>query len=84
MPTPEPLTPSDQELLGQVCGFAVRRAENGVYFNLMHSKSLGQPVALIVAVGDQALAVQQLIMKARVDESPIEVVSDLSKAGLQW
>lgn len=72
MPQPVPLTQSEQDLIGQVCNFAAQRAENGVYLNMLHSRSLGQPVMFIVALGDQALALQALVMKgAQPPESPL-------------
>lgn len=72
MPQPLPLTPAEQDLLGAVARFAEQRAVNGVYFNMMVSKSLGTPVLLMVGLGDQALALQRIVMHAAVpDETSI-------------
>lgn len=80
MPEQIPLDVADQALMGQIARFAERRAENGVYMAQMVSKSTGGPVLLIVALGDQALALDQIIMRAQAPPSAqIEVVSDLNK-----
>jgi hypothetical protein len=77
----QPLDATDKELLGQIIGFAIRRAHNGVYLNMLRSESRGNlPVLFLVAVGEQALAVQQILLANEAPrESPIEIVSDLSK-----
>ena len=72
---PVPLTQSEQDLLGQVARFAETRAQNGVYINKMVSKSLGVPVFLLVAIGEQALAVDQIVMGAAERDSVIETAS---------
>lgn len=73
--------------MGQVCGFAERRAVNGVWMNYMVSRSRNnQRFIVIVAMGDQADAVQKLILDAQVpNDSAIEVVpeSELQKLP-QW
>lgn len=81
----EPLTASDEDLMGQVCGFAERRAENGVWMNYMISRSRNnQRFIVIVAMGDQADAVQKILLDAQAPrENAIEVVSDLNQIP-QW
>jgi hypothetical protein len=81
MPDPIRLSSSEQELLGQVAGFAARRAENGVYLNLMHSRSLAAPVLLLVAIGDQALALQKIVMGSAIPESQL---IEPEKSNGQW
>ena len=73
MPTQAPKpTADEQEFLGQIARYAERKAKNGVLLEMMYSKSVGAPVLLVVALGDQALALQQIIMKAAVpDESAL-------------
>lgn len=75
---PKQLSASDQDLLGQMCGFAEREAENGVYMNYMVSRSRNnQRFIVIVAMGDQADAVQKIVLDAQVPrEGAIEVVSE--------
>ena len=80
------LTPTDQDLLGQLCGFAERYGENGVYLNFIRSVTRNQRYLVLVAVGDQADAVQKILLDAQApNESVIEVISDLSQIeGSQW
>ncbi len=67
MPEQIELTPAEQDLIGQVARFAEKRAINGVYMNQGISKSLGgTPILFLVALGEQALAVQQIILNAAV------------------
>lgn len=65
-------TVADKEFMGQICAFAARKAQNGVYMAQMRSKSLSAPVLLIVALGEQALALEQIIMSARQSDDIIE------------
>lgn len=59
---------AETDLLTQVCHFAANKAINGVYMAQLHSKSLGAPVLLIFALGEQALALQQVVMQAAVPD----------------
>ena len=77
------LTSAESDFLAQLCGFAERRAQNGVYVSTMIAPH-GAPVIALIAFGSQALAVQNLIMSAQVPESPlIEVVSSLDDASIK-
>jgi hypothetical protein len=69
----EPLTQSEQDLLGQMARFTERRAVNGVYLNQGYSKSLGVPVLFLCALGEQALALQQIIMGNAVKDDLIQL-----------
>lgn len=60
--------------MGQLAQFAARRLaadpnSNGVYLNKMYSKSLSAPILLIVAIGEQALALEQILMRSSVNEA---------------
>ncbi len=84
-----PLTPTDKELLGQLCGFAERYGENGVYMNFIRSVTRNdQRYVVLVAIGDQADVVQKILLDAQQPESGIEIVSDLNKidfsGGIKW
>lgn len=59
-----PLTPSEQDLMRDIAQFASRKTETGVYINQMYSASLGTPVLLIVALGEQAMALRDIVMGA--------------------
>lgn len=76
-------TPTDKDFLSQIAHFAARKAQNGVYIAQMYSASLGAPAFVVVAIGEQALALQQIVMSAAVpDESAlIERVSKLHGNG---
>lgn len=76
---PDPLTKTEQEFLGQLCGFCERRAQNGVYMNFMRSVSRGDlPFLVVFAMGEQAEAIQKIILDAQMPrESAIQVVSSL-------
>lgn len=81
------LSDSDKDLMNQVCGFAERRATNGVWLNFMRSESRGNlPFIVVVAMGEQAEALQQIILGAQApQDSPIQVVSSLdSIEAAQW
>lgn len=72
------LTPTDRELLGQLCGFAERYGENGVYMNFIRSVTRNdQRYVVLVAIGEQADVVQKILLDAQVPrESAIEVVPE--------
>lgn len=80
------LTASEQELIGQVVRFAERRAENGVYINMLYSRSVGQQVVFVVAIGEQASVLQSLLMTAQdrqASGNAIEVVSNLDSVSVK-
>ena len=85
-PVPERYTQAEQEFLGQVVGFASRHAQNKVFMTTIYSRSLGAPVLMIIALGEQAEALQHLVLENRtpVPEGEIEVVSDLNQDITQW
>lgn len=60
------LSASDQQLMGDFCVLAARLAVNGVYMAQMYSRRLGAPVLAIVAIGEQAEALQSIVMQAAV------------------
>lgn len=73
------LEPGEYDLMGQLAQFAARRLaqdpnSNGVYLNKMYSKSLGAPLLLIVALGEQALAVEQVLMRGAVSENALDSI----------
>lgn len=76
MPESVPLTSGEQDFLKQLCGFAERKATNGVYLGYFVSQSRNnQRYCVCIAIGDQADAVQQIILGAQMPrESAIEVV----------
>lgn len=77
------LTQGEQDFLGQLCGFAKARAQNGVYMTFNIERATGMPVLAVVAFGEQAMALQQIVLGAQVPQSPlIEVVSSLEDARL--
>lgn len=78
------LTASEQDLIGQIARFAERRAQNGCYLNMGYSKSLNMPILLFVALGEQALAAQAVLLKAQEPQTQIEVVSSLDDVGKEW
>ncbi len=82
-----PLSTTDQELLGQLCGLAERRAQNGVYLNYIVSRSRNnQRYLVLLAIGDQADAVQKIMLDAQApQDGAIEVVSNLDRiTKAQW
>ena len=77
-------TQSEREFLDQVCSFASRKAQNGCYLVTMHPKSLNAPVLFFFAIGDQALAVQKLLLDNQAkQDSLIEVVPSLDNMDLK-
>ncbi len=86
MSTPNPYTQAEQEFLGQVAGFAARHARNSMFMTTIYSQSLGAPVLMIIALGEQASALQHLVLENRapVPDKGIEIVSDLSKVDAKW
>lgn len=85
MPDNIPLTPGDKDFLAQLCGFAEEKAQNGVYMGYFVSQSRNnQRYVVVVAIGDQADAVQKILLDAQAPQSGIEVVSDLSSVNRQW
>lgn len=86
MNTPLP-SASEQDFLMQVANFAARKAANGCYLATITPKSLNVPVLLFFAIGDQALAVQKLLLDNQAPKSElIEVVSSLDDVtgGKEW
>lgn len=78
MSTPAPLTQSEQDLIGQVARFTEQRGQNGVYMVNGMSKSLGLPICFICAIGEQALALNDIIMAAQARQSPIDIVTNIN------
>jgi len=89
MPEDVQLDAGDKDLMMRLCNFAARKAVNGVYMGQFYSASLGTPVLLIVGLGDQAMALQQVVMSAAVpDEAALlerpaasEFMKDQSNGG---
>jgi hypothetical protein len=79
MSTPSPYTKAEQEFLGQVAGFASRHAQNKLFMTTIYSQSLGTPVLMIIALGEQAEALQHLVLENRapVSKPEIEIVKNL-------
>ena len=71
------LTQADRDLLGQMARFTERRGQHGVFMLNGISESLGVPVTFICALGEQATGLNDLIMRAQVEQSPIEIVRNL-------
>jgi hypothetical protein len=82
---PTELTESEKQLLGDVVKFAQRRCQGSVYFNRLLERTTGTPVILLIAFGEQAEALDQLINSARVREAveifKTEDLSQLNGAG---
>lgn len=75
-----PLTLGEKDLLARICRFAEATAINGVRMEFLISPD-GAPVLCIVAIGEQALALQKIVLDAAIPQSPlIEVVSSLDDA----
>lgn len=69
-----PLTQGEKDLLSQICRFAEATAINGVRMDFLLSPS-GAPVLCVVAIGEQALIMQKILLDSQVPETPlIEVV----------
>lgn len=62
MPQAPEHSQSDKDFLTQLVGFAERKAVNGVLLESLYSASRACPVLVIVALGEQALALQQVVM----------------------
>lgn len=77
MPESVPLTSGEQDFLRELCGFAEQKATNGVYLGYFVSRSRNnQRYCVCIAIGDQADAVQKLLLDAQQPrESAIEVIS---------
>lgn len=77
MPESVPLTQGDKDFIKQLCNFAEAKATNGVYLGYFTSESFaGQRYCVCIAIGEQADALQQIILGAQMpQESAIEVVS---------
>lgn len=68
-------SPEDKRIQGLICEYALRKAQHGVYKTQLYSISAGAPVLLVVAIGENALALDRAIMAAAVPEpGAIEVV----------
>ncbi len=78
---PEQYSKAEQEFLGQVVGFASRHAQNSMFMTTIYSQSLGAPVLMIIALGEQANALQHLVLENRapLPESGLEIVKDTDK-----
>lgn len=59
------LTESEHDLMGRLCQFCVAHMKPGetVYQGTMFSASLSAPVYLVVAIGDDALAMQAILQR---------------------
>ena len=87
MSAPNPYTQAEREFLGQVAGFASRHAQNKLFKTTIYSRSLSAPVLMIIALGEQAEALQHLVLENRapVPEGGVEVVKDLGQIdATQW
>ena len=72
MPDRVILDDGENELMRNLANFAARKAVNGVYMGTFHSKSVGAKVLVVVALGEQADALNRVIMSAAVpDEQTI-------------
>lgn len=69
----EPLSKSDQELLGQMARFTEKRAVNSVYMLQGISQSLNCPVLFLCALGEQALKLQTIISGAAERDNVIQM-----------
>ncbi len=85
MPDSVELTAGDRDFLNQLCGFAESKAQNGVYLGYFVSQSRNnQRYVVAVAIGDQADALQKIILDAQQPrDKAIEVVSEIPD-GLEW
>lgn len=71
MPDDAPLTAEDQELLGKMARLVERRGINGVYLMRTYSKSVGAPVLILGAIGEQAMAIEQILTRHTVQQGLI-------------
>lgn len=71
MTKPVELSSTDKDFLGQVARFAERNASQGVMLHMVHSATLNAPVLVLVAIGDQAAAVQKIMLDKAVPESSL-------------
>lgn len=66
------LTPSDQDLLGQMARFAERTTgRDEIYINRGYSLSLAAPTLIIVAIGEQANLLDKVLLGDRTPTVPI-------------
>lgn len=65
------ITDSEKDLLKKIAHLAAAKAVNGVYMAQAYSESLGAPVLILVALGEQALAVHQILMSSQVPDDKI-------------
>lgn len=78
-----PLTQGEKDFLAQICRFAEATAINGVRMDFLVSPD-GAPVLCIVAIGEQAMALQKIVLDAAIPQSPlVEVVSSFEDAGIK-
>lgn len=75
------LTESEKQLLGDIVKFAQRRCQGNVYFNRLLERTTSTPVVLLVAFGEQAEALEKIVMDCRVREQAVEIfqTEDLTK-----
>lgn len=90
MPESVPLTSGEQDFLKELCGFAERKATNGVYLGYFVSKSRNnQRYCVCIAIGDQADAVQQIILGAQIPNDglievmPADAIQKLEKGEIE-
>lgn len=70
--TQRKLTQGEKDVFTQFYMIACELSENGVYMGQLYSTALACPILLLCAFGDQAMAVQNIIMQAAApDEATI-------------
>ncbi len=70
------LTPSDQDLMGQLCRFAERQLNGklGIYQASMRSATVGADVYLIIGFGEQAHALARIFTEAQQREAASSLI----------
>jgi hypothetical protein len=78
------LTASDNELLQNVIQFAIRQMgpkHDGIYMGQFYHRSASLPAVVIVAVGEQAVAVQQILADAANQASEGAIIQAANERG---
>lgn len=65
------LDSGENELMRNLANFASRKAINDVYTGTFYSKSVGAKIMVVVAVGEQAEALQRLLMANQVPDEAV-------------
>jgi hypothetical protein len=70
----EKKTQAEKDFLAQVCRFAESKAVNGVLLEKLYSGTIGAPVLLLFAIGEQAMELERIVMNAAMPPDPSRIV----------